>query len=94
MTGDLDMAEIVEPGTAQRPVGHVEAGWPDEAPQDSDARLELVLPRLQLIEQPCVLDGDHGLLCKIGNELDLLIGEQLNVASVYGDDANYGVCAD
>src|SRR5262245_27907087 len=43
----------------------------------------LLLKRFtQLIEQPCVLDGDDGLSCEVLEQIDLLLGEGLHFLSV------------
>ena len=36
-------------------------------------------PRLHLLEQPRVLDGDHGLVGEGRDQLDLLVGERLHL---------------
>ena len=36
---------------------------------------EIVGALAQLIEQPRVLDSDHGLRCEVRNQFDLLVGE-------------------
>src|SRR5262245_54029139 len=49
----------------------------------------LLLKRFtQLIEQPCVLDGDDGLCGEILNQLDLLVGEQPDFLTVQKDCAS------
>ena len=42
---------------------------------------QLVRARLQLVEQPCVLDGDHRLVGEGLDEVDLLVGEGLDAPS-------------
>src|SRR5262249_29987856 len=49
----------------------------------------LLLERLpQLIEQPRILDGDHGLGGEAGNQGDLLFSERLNTRPPNYNDAN------
>src|SRR5262249_54621361 len=49
-------------------------------------RRGLLLQRFpQLLEQPNVLDRDHGLAGKIGDELDLFVGERKHLLPVDGD---------
>ena len=43
---------------------------------------------LQLVEQPRVLDGDHGLVGEICHQLDLLFGERPYLLAVDRDDAD------
>ena len=43
--------------------------------------LQLRGPRLHLVEQPHVLDGDHGLVGEGRDELDLLFGERLDLGA-------------
>src|SRR5262249_39821152 len=50
--------------------------------------LEFSGPSAQLGEQPQSLDGDHGLIGEIGEELDLLFTERSNLLSVNGDRAD------
>ena len=50
----------------------------------------LLLQRFaQLVEQPHVLDGDDGLPGEIAHQLDLLVGEQLDLLAVDVDGADY-----
>src|SRR6516162_10638408 len=42
----------------------------------------------QLVEQPCVLDGDHGLGGEVRDQRDLLVGEWLNFLPEYNDGAD------
>jgi hypothetical protein len=49
----------------------------------------LLLQRFaQLVEQPHVLDGDDGLIRKIRDQLDLLVGKWANLLAVDGDRAD------
>ena len=42
----------------------------------------------ELIEQTCVLDGDDGLVGKIGYQLDLLLGERAYLGAIDGDPSD------
>jgi len=42
----------------------------------------------QLVEQPSILDGNDGLVCKALDELDLLVGERPNLLAVNDNDAD------
>src|SRR5262245_13944937 len=43
----------------------------------------LLLQRFaQLVEKPCVLDGDHGLRGEVSDQLDLLVGEGANLLAI------------
>ena len=42
----------------------------------------------QLIEQPGVLDGDHGLGREVFDQLDLLVGEWPHLLAIDGDHTN------
>ncbi len=42
----------------------------------------------QFVEQPRVLDGDDGLLGKVGDQLDLLVGERTDLVPEDGDGAD------
>src|SRR5262249_8061374 len=42
----------------------------------------------QLVEQPCVLDGDDGLGGEVFDQLDLLVGEGPHLLAVDSDDAD------
>ena len=44
-------------------------------------RLELRLPLLQVVEQPCVLDGDECLIGESLDKLDLTLAVRLNPSS-------------
>ena len=48
----------------------------------SSDSVQLALARLLLLEQPRVLDGDHGLVGEGLNKFDLLVGERLHGACV------------
>src|SRR5262249_52588831 len=49
----------------------------------------LLLQRFaQLVEQACVLDGDHGLSGEILQQLDLLVGERPHLLAIDNDYAN------
>ena len=50
-----------------------------------DAPFELLVQLVELIEQPCILDGDHGLRCEILHQLDLLVGEWTDLLAVDHD---------
>jgi hypothetical protein len=39
----------------------------------------------QFVEQPRVLDGDHGLGGEVRSERDLLVGEGTNLLAIYGE---------
>jgi len=53
-----------------------------------------LLERLtQFGEQPQVLDGDHSLVGKDLEDLDVLVGESLNMAARQHHDADRGVFA-
>jgi len=43
--------------------------------------LELTVLVLDFVEQPHVFDGDHRLICEIGHQLDLAIGERTHGAA-------------
>ena len=45
----------------------------------------------QLVEQPRVLDGDHGLGGEILHQRDLLVGERPNLLAINRDNAEYRV---
>src|SRR5262245_4853807 len=63
---------------------HVEGGTADRLEHVGGGGL--LLERLaQLVEQPGVLDGDDGLLGKIADQLDLLVGERPHFLAVDGD---------
>src|SRR6516164_6216982 len=50
----------------------------------------LLLQRLpQLIEQPRILDGDHGLLREVAEQFDLLVGERTDLLAIDGDGTDY-----
>ncbi len=49
---------------------------------------EIVGALAQLVEQPRVLDGDDGLRGEVLHQLDLLVGEGLNLLAVDGDHAD------
>jgi hypothetical protein len=53
--------------------------------------LQLSFACLLSLKQARVLDSNHGLLRKVGNELDLFIGEGFNMTLVDGDCANHPV---
>jgi hypothetical protein len=42
----------------------------------------------QLVEQPRVLDGDHGLGGEILDQLDLLVGERAHLLTIDGDNTD------
>ena len=42
----------------------------------------------QFVEQPRVLDGDHGLGSKVRHQFDLLVGEGTNLLTIYSDCTN------
>ena len=49
----------------------------------------LLLQRFaQLVEQPCVLDGDDGLRGKVLHQLDLLVGERAHLLAIDDDGAD------
>src|SRR5215510_8919986 len=50
--------------------------------------LQLPCPRLHFLEQPRVLDGDHGLVRKGIDELDLTFGERAYFGATDEDHAN------
>ena len=51
--------------------------------------LLLELNRLaQLVEQPRVLDGDHGLTGEFSHHFDLLFGERANFLAIYYNGAD------
>ena len=43
---------------------------------------------MNLVEQPRILDGDHGLVCKGGGEIDVSLVERLH--SLAGDEQQTG----
>src|SRR5262245_65191329 len=47
---------------------------------------QVLRTRLHLVEQPHVLDRDHRLVSEGGNQLDLLVGEGLDLAHDQDDD--------
>ena len=49
---------------------------------------KIVGARLHFVEQPHVLDGDHGLVGEGGHQLDLLVVERLDAAARQRDDAD------
>ncbi len=53
--------------------------------QFSDRLRQLAGARFQFLEQPHVLDGDHGLVGEGFKELDLLIGKRTNFRSADDD---------
>jgi hypothetical protein len=50
--------------------------------------LDLARARLDLVEQPHVLDRDHRLVGEGGDQLDLLIGEWLDGGAHQANDAD------
>ena len=48
---------------------------------------EIVGALAQFVEQPRVLDGDHGLLGEIADQLDLLVGKRAHLTSKNADGA-------
>src|SRR6266536_1303869 len=42
----------------------------------------------QFVEQPRVLDGDDGLVCKTRDQLDLLVGERAYLGAIDGDPSD------
>src|SRR5262249_23548217 len=50
--------------------------------------LQLALARLLRFEQPSILDGNHCLVGKRGDELDLLLAERLHFRLREGEHAN------
>ena len=50
---------------------------------------ELRRPRLHLVEQPHVLDRDHRLVGKGGDQFDLLLGEWAHAGSLQHDDTDW-----
>ena len=53
----------------------------------SSASVSVAVPGLELLEQPHVLDGDHRLVSEGLDQLDLLVGERLDLELVEDDDA-------
>ena len=51
---------------------------------------ELMALVLDLVEQPDVLDGDHGLVGEGGEQFDLLVGKGLNLSAVSSPDTPTG----
>src|SRR5262249_5449275 len=45
----------------------------------------------QLVEQPSILDGDDGLVSKVRDKLDLLVGESLSLLAIDIDSADQAV---
>src|SRR5215471_8216230 len=48
---------------------------------------EIAVALLHLLEQPCVLDRDHGLVGEGHEQLNLLIGKRLHGSALQRDDA-------
>ena len=49
---------------------------------------EIARARLQLVEQPRVLDRDHRLVGEVRDQLDLLVGEWPNLLAIDHDNSN------
>ena len=49
---------------------------------------KVVGPLTQLVEQPCILDGDDSLCCEVLEQLDLLIGKWAHLLAVNDDRPN------
>ena len=49
---------------------------------------EIIGALAQLVEQPRVLDGDHGLRGEVLHQLDLLVGERAHLLAVDDDGAD------
>src|SRR5215510_6817214 len=58
-----------------------------ERPQLINRSRQLDSPRLELSQEPGVLDGDHRLVGEGGDQLDLLVGKGLNLILCQREDS-------